>query len=1175
MKKGKKIVKGIISYILALALTVFFALYMNATVGWFMFVALILAPVLSVFFALLTSLFTGVDIEMEDCVLAKGDSCRMKIHVRNKSLFPTTPLEIEMLSMDGVKCQDKQVIASLLPFDKQSFEVTFTAKISGPAMVGIKSVKATDYLGILSFMVRRIAYDKLKRHVAVIPNMADISLRDDKILMIMQAANQYEDSDDTKEAGTNTVGGFPGCDNREYQPGDPLKRINWKQSAKRGKLLVRLDDVLSSKSVNLVLDSSFLRESVNMDKVSDSLLYKDVPKEDLILKIAEDAVEAALGISRALVLSGYTVKFFINGETEFNQYELEDERDLENIRLLLAKYKFDYDGQKERFPEEDILDKYATFLFCTPNGYKDVYVGLNDGEDASRMSVFSIIGDLSGETGEKKAIPERKERIKENNENPKIKEMVRDMLIPYLLSLTLSVTIFAVFGVSPVSIWSLAQAVVCGGIFVLCSYTKRHKLIGGVLISIEILVALFFFSLVAFSGVEYLQWFISGADTIENTFSYLMSLMLIFTLLFSMVTFYYTQVYYRTSAIMLVTLIPYVVYVKLIREVAIGYVMVAIVLNVAAFLFNVRKQRDRDKRIVGYKKGLVSVFLYAVCFILIAFAIPKSEETKYYHFFEEWFLGGNTSVPVPEEYGVQSEHSGNADNFNQLTNRQLYNIYNADLSETLYLRRQVFDYYDFENHRWYGEKDYSKYTTPYEITNTDTINLTRTKFLELLRKTEEVSPGFLEKYNLQEICNSDFNEEVINATVFTRNFESFYLPAPVKTISISMGYDGSTVYTNTHRIYGRENVPFARNQSYDIEYVSDSKVKEDWISQGGSDMTYDTEKKMLDELYEIWIRKQGEWNEEDALVWDIDWEYMDIERYARACEKNTEKISEEVVELAVEITKDCTYEWEKAEAIERYFHEEQYVYDLEYDAPDDSVEYFLFEGKTGTCSDFASAYVLLARAAGLTVRYVEGFVPTREVTANYEWHYVVRTKTAHAYPEVYIPNLGFVVYEPTVGIVADSGQTRNYGVVSYVITIVMRVGTIFAGVIFLIALILLVSRIIAPAINETYFLKKVHKAENGTALIMLYKRIRDKETYAYIKDSMADTPYEFALQFEYVFQQDISALIYLVEKAAYRNVSITNQEKQVALEIYQQIKSIIKEYKRKKRHKKRGITYET
>ena len=113
MKKYKKAIKGFISYILALILTIFFALYMNATVGWFMLVALIVAPVLSVFFTLLTRNFVKVNIEFDECVLSKGDTCQMTIHIHNKSLFPTTPLEIEILNGEGVKCQEKQIVVSL------------------------------------------------------------------------------------------------------------------------------------------------------------------------------------------------------------------------------------------------------------------------------------------------------------------------------------------------------------------------------------------------------------------------------------------------------------------------------------------------------------------------------------------------------------------------------------------------------------------------------------------------------------------------------------------------------------------------------------------------------------------------------------------------------------------------------------------------------------------------------------------------------------------------------------------------------------------------------------------------------------------------------------------------------------------------------------------------------
>lgn len=1125
-----------------------------------MLVALILAPVLSVFFAFLTTCFVRVDCEMENCVLSKGDTCQMTVRIHNKSIFPTTPLEVEVLNGAGVKCQYRHILITLLPLEKKTFEVTFGAKICGPSTVGIKTVKATDYLGLLTFKIRKVTYEELRRKVAVIPNMADISLRDDKILKVMQASLHAEDGDDTIEVSSNIFGGFPGSDTREYVPGDPLKRINWKQSAKRGKLLVRLDDVLASKSVNLVLDSVFMSNLVNRSQMAEVIDYMEVAEEDITAKIAEDAVETALGIARALVLSSYSVNFFVAKDDKYEIYDLEDEKDIQNIRLFMAEYEFDQKGQKERFPKDDLLDRYTSYIFCTPNDYKEVFSALKDGEDASRMAVFSIIGDAKQKRyeKEKKILPIKDKSNKETKY--RLPQLIATMIIPYLLALVSSITLFAVFGVSPLSFWTVLQAVVCAGVFALCQYAKEHKLIGGSLISILIVASLFYFGKVALSGIRYMQWFMSGADSIENTVNYLMTIIVIFTVLFALVLFYYTQVYYRTSAILVVTMIPYIVYVKLIREVSIGYVMLAIVLNVAAFLINTRKQRDIEKRIIGYNQGIISLILYAVCFILIALAIPKSEETKYYHFFEEWFLGGNTTAPIPEEYGDQNNYSGNADNFNQLTNRQLYSIYDADLSETLYLRRQVFDYYDFENDRWYFDRQYSAYEEDsIELVENSRL-LSNSALLEAIYIVEELSPGFLEKYGLDKIDKTEFSEKVYRAGISARNFQSYYLVTPTRTLQVYVSNEGNA-YMNRHGIYGRDRRPFSKDVNYDVDYISQFSARDQWIKMGGSDMDHSTSLMMLWEMVSI----LSESDEEKALaVAQAFYEECRFAiKYAFACIDNTLEISDAVIALAMEITKDCTYEWEKAEALENYFQTAGFTYDLDYDAPDDSVEYFLFQSKTGTCSDFASAYVLMARAVGLTARYVEGFVPTREVSASYEWQYVVRTKSSHAYPEVYIPNFGFVVYEPTVGSIGGMNIPENAGLMSYITTVVIRVVAVFAIITLLIALILLCSRIIIPSVKEKSFLSRVAKAENGTAVLMIYRRVLDKYSLPYISNASWKTPYEFSKEFEAIFALDISPFIYLVEKIAYRNTVVDESEKMLAMETYRNIKTAVKEKKKK------------
>ena len=46
--------------------------------------------------------------------------------------------------------------------------------------------------------------------------------------------------------------------------------------------------------------------------------------------------------------------------------------------------------------------------------------------------------------------------------------------------------------------------------------------------------------------------------------------------------------------------------------------------------------------------------------------------------------------------------------------------------------------------------------------------------------------------------------------------------------------------------------------------------------------------------------------------------------------------------------------------------------------PGDNVRTFLFENKQGVCYQFASAMTELCRAAGLNVRYVEGYAMQQE-----------------------------------------------------------------------------------------------------------------------------------------------------------------------------------------------------
>ncbi|MCL2603521.1 MAG: transglutaminase domain-containing protein [Defluviitaleaceae bacterium] len=76
------------------------------------------------------------------------------------------------------------------------------------------------------------------------------------------------------------------------------------------------------------------------------------------------------------------------------------------------------------------------------------------------------------------------------------------------------------------------------------------------------------------------------------------------------------------------------------------------------------------------------------------------------------------------------------------------------------------------------------------------------------------------------------------------------------------------------------------------------------------------------------------------------------------------------------------------------------------------VDFFLFEGREGYCTYFASAMAVMSRIAGVPSRYVEGFfIPganRHEYTVT-----AVTNRMAHAWAEVYLEGFGWLIMEAT------------------------------------------------------------------------------------------------------------------------------------------------------------------
>lgn len=135
-----------------------------------------------------------------------------------------------------------------------------------------------------------------------------------------------------------------------------------------------------------------------------------------------------------------------------------------------------------------------------------------------------------------------------------------------------------------------------------------------------------------------------------------------------------------------------------------------------------------------------------------------------------------------------------------------------------------------------------------------------------------------------------------------------------------------------------------------------------------------------------------------------------IDRYLQL----PEDFSPRITELANQITEELETPYDKVSAITAYLRREiTYTNPLPESPPEgeDPLEWILFDSKEGFCNYYASLEVLMLRSVGVPARLAGGFAEGAfDSEANV---YIVRSLDAHAWPEVFFPDYGWVEFEPT------------------------------------------------------------------------------------------------------------------------------------------------------------------
>ncbi|WP_024288721.1 DUF3488 and transglutaminase-like domain-containing protein [Cellulomonas sp. KRMCY2] len=125
--------------------------------------------------------------------------------------------------------------------------------------------------------------------------------------------------------------------------------------------------------------------------------------------------------------------------------------------------------------------------------------------------------------------------------------------------------------------------------------------------------------------------------------------------------------------------------------------------------------------------------------------------------------------------------------------------------------------------------------------------------------------------------------------------------------------------------------------------------------------------------------------------------------------------------LAEQITADAGTTYDQALALQMYLRDAQ-LFRYDTDVPpaqsDDAVWDFLTQ-RTGYCVQYATAMTVMARTLGIPARLAIGFLPGR-LNTQVRGEYVVSGRQAHAWPELYFADAGWVRFEPTPAVQTGS-----------------------------------------------------------------------------------------------------------------------------------------------------------
>ena len=476
------------------------------------------------------------------------------------------------------------------------------------------------------------------------------------------------------------------------------------------------------------------------------------------------------------------------------------------------------------------------------------------------------------------------------------------------------------------------------------------------------------------------------------------------------VLFYVTTKFWFTK-ISLAIIISVMLFVLSINKIDVSKVVVGIsifyILSVLIELFGIiycKRVRRKEK-----KEGIL--YLVPICFIvaLIAVALPSKSEPIRWTFVKNIYTSTREAIEQVQldwnfYFGEGSEYftlSGFSDEKGDLSSgtelhtgmKDVLGVKGLIGGTKVYLTGSVSNTYT--GHSWEAGKD--NYLESDKEYNLDYLEL----FYALSRRDEES----LEKYAFMRRNHVDLT----------------YINLKTKTVFFPLKTCRFTTDNDYQFLDQAPQISFSKRRGKGTEYAADyldlnlgGKAFQTMLREANS-FTYGK----APEVSEKKVRILERYSLTSGQIFNpknMELNYQKLKEREQLIRTQYTQLPEElpdrVRELALQITANYDNDYDKLKAIETYL--KKYTYSLKTDKVpkgQDFVDYFLFEGKKGYCTSYASAMAVMGRCIGVPTRYVEGY--SAEMKEFKKDRYIVRNNCAHAWAEAYINGVGWIPFEAT------------------------------------------------------------------------------------------------------------------------------------------------------------------